>query len=50
MFFGLAVVFPILGHSTWRLYRRAVARDPARELPLEVARGRDPTSRRDARA
>jgi uncharacterized membrane protein len=24
-FFGLAVVFPVLGHSTWHLYRRVVA-------------------------
>ncbi len=23
-FFGLAVVFPLLGHSTWHLYRRVV--------------------------
>ena len=50
MFFGLAVVLPVLGHSTWRLYRRAIVRDPARELPLEVARRPDPTSRRGARA
>jgi uncharacterized membrane protein len=26
-FFGLAVVMPILGHSTWHLYRKAVAPD-----------------------
>ena len=25
-FFGLAVVFPVLGHSTWHLYRKAVGR------------------------
>jgi uncharacterized membrane protein len=25
-FFGLAVVFPVLGHSTWHLYRRVVGR------------------------
>jgi len=24
-FFGLAVVFPLLGHATWHLYRKAVA-------------------------
>ena len=24
-FAGLAVVLPVLGHSTWHLYRRAVA-------------------------
>jgi uncharacterized membrane protein len=27
LFVGLAVVFPALGHSTWRLYRRAVERE-----------------------
>ena len=27
-FFGLAVVIPILGHSTWHLYRRLVEPDP----------------------
>ena len=26
LFFGLAVVFPVLGHATWHLYRRVVAR------------------------
>jgi uncharacterized membrane protein len=35
VFFGLAVVLPVLGHATWRLYRRAIERDPARELPIE---------------
>jgi uncharacterized membrane protein len=35
-FFGLAVVIPILGHSTWHLYRRVVEPDPR---PL---RGLDP--------
>lgn len=25
-FFGLAVVFPVLGHATWHLYRRVVSR------------------------
>jgi len=25
-FFGLAVVFPVLGHSTWHLYRKLVDR------------------------
>jgi uncharacterized membrane protein len=24
-FFGLAVVFPVLGHATWHLYRRTVS-------------------------
>lgn len=27
MFIGLAVVLPILGHSTWHLYRKVVSRD-----------------------
>jgi uncharacterized membrane protein len=26
-FFGLAVVFPVLGHATWHLYRKAVSPD-----------------------
>lgn len=25
-FVGLAVVMPVLGHATWHLYRRVVAR------------------------
>ena len=33
LFLGLAVVMPVLGHATWRLYRRAVQRDPAHEVP-----------------
>lgn len=35
LFIGLALVMPVLGHATWRLYRRAVARDPAHEVPIE---------------
>jgi uncharacterized membrane protein len=35
LFFGLAVVLPVLGHATWRLYRKAIERDPAHELPIE---------------
>jgi uncharacterized membrane protein len=35
VFFGLAVVMPVLGHATWRFYRKAVERDPAHELPIE---------------
>ena len=27
LFFGLAVVFPVLGHATWHLYRRIVSVD-----------------------
>jgi uncharacterized membrane protein len=33
LFVGLALVIPILGHSTWHLYRAAVERDPAQEHP-----------------
>jgi uncharacterized membrane protein len=35
VFFGLAVVMPVLGHATWRLYRKAIERDLAREVPIE---------------
>jgi uncharacterized membrane protein len=35
LFFGLAVVMPVLGHATWRFYRKAIGRDPAHELPIE---------------
>jgi len=28
LFFGLAVVMPVLGHATWHLYRRVVESDP----------------------
>ena len=28
LFFGLAVVVPVLGHSTWHLYRKVVEPDP----------------------
>jgi uncharacterized membrane protein len=35
LFIGLAIVVPVLGHATWRLYRRAVQRDPAHEVPIE---------------
>ncbi len=31
LFVGLAVVMPVLGHATWRFYRRAIQRDPAHE-------------------
>jgi uncharacterized membrane protein len=34
-FIGLAIVMPILGHSTWHLYRKVVIRDPAQEHPTE---------------
>lgn len=35
LFIGLAIVMPVLGHATWRLYRRAIERDPAHEVPIE---------------
>jgi uncharacterized membrane protein len=39
LFLGLAVVMPVLGHATWRLYRRAVQREPAREVPIDSSGG-----------
>jgi uncharacterized membrane protein len=36
LFIGLAVALPVLGYSTWRLYTRAVAREPE---PSEAAPG-----------
>jgi uncharacterized membrane protein len=35
LFFGLAVVVPVLGHATWHLYRKVVEPDftPRQELP-----------------
>jgi uncharacterized membrane protein len=38
VFVGLAIVMPVLGHGTWRFYRRAVAREPADEVALEDPR------------
>ena len=38
LFVGLAVVMPALGHSTWRLYRRAVKREAHIEPPVEQKR------------
>jgi hypothetical protein len=35
MFIGLAVVMPVLGHGTWRFYRRAIQRDRAHEQQLQ---------------
>lgn len=35
LFIGLAIVMPILGHSTWHLYRKAIVRDTAQEHPTE---------------
>jgi uncharacterized membrane protein len=38
LFLGLAVVMPVLGHATWRLYRKAIERDPAHEVAVELPR------------
>jgi uncharacterized membrane protein len=35
LFIGLAIVMPVLGHATWRFYRRAIVRDPAHEHPQQ---------------
>ncbi len=35
LFVGLAVVMPVLSHSTWRFYRRAIERDPWSRVPLK---------------
>jgi uncharacterized membrane protein len=43
LFFGLAVVMPILGHATWRFHRKAIERDPAHELPIDGPLGLDVT-------
>jgi uncharacterized membrane protein len=40
LFFGLAVVMPILGHSTWHLYRMVVAPDRGRGLRRETGEER----------
>jgi uncharacterized membrane protein len=39
LLFGLAVVMPILGHSTWHLYRKVVVPPPARGMRQEPPRG-----------
>jgi len=41
LFIGLAVAMPTLGHATWRLYRRAVVRDPVHEVPIAGAASPD---------
>ena len=38
LFLGLAVVMPVLGHATWRFYRRAIERDPAHEVVIDPPR------------
>jgi hypothetical protein len=41
LFVGLAVVMPVLGHATWRPYRRAVVREARIEPPVEQTCARD---------
>ncbi len=36
LFVGLAIVMPVLGHATWRFYRRAIVRDPAHERSAQL--------------
>jgi hypothetical protein len=31
----LAIIMPVLGHATWRFYRRAFERDLAHEIPIQ---------------
>ena len=38
LFFGLAVVVPVLGHSTWHLYRKVVEPDPTPRQDLHGRR------------
>ena len=42
LFIGLAIVMPVLGHSTWHLYRKVVEPDlsPRQEEPMEPKRRR----------
>jgi uncharacterized membrane protein len=35
LFIGLAIVMPVLGHATWRFYRRVIVREPEHENPCE---------------
>ena len=53
LFIGLAVAVPTLGHSTWRLYRRAVEREARLDPPVEQRRaggGRRQNPRRSSEA
>jgi uncharacterized membrane protein len=40
LFFGLAVVVPVLGHATWHLYRKVVEPDPNPRQDIPRASGR----------
>ena len=35
LFIGLSVVTPVLGHATWRFYRRAIERASWVERPID---------------
>jgi uncharacterized membrane protein len=41
-FLGLTVVFPVLGHATWHLYRKAVEPDPDPQPRLSAATEEQP--------
>lgn len=47
LFIGLAIVVPILGHATWRLYRKTIVRDPAQEHPIDWPKERMGKSPKD---
>lgn len=38
LFVGLAVIFPVLGHSTWHIYRKTVAPPSGRKQPSTAQR------------
>lgn len=44
LFLGLAVVIPLLGHSTWHLYRKVVERNPNPPSPPPVNKVRRPAA------
>jgi uncharacterized membrane protein len=35
LFVGLAIVIPVLGHSTWHLYRKVVETPPAKRRRVQ---------------
>jgi uncharacterized membrane protein len=45
LFLGLAVVVPLLGHTTWHLYRKVIAPDPnLRPIPPRLPREKRPAA------
>ena len=36
LFIGLVVILPVLGHATWHLYRKLIAKYPA--IPFDTVR------------